>query len=658
MTKMPGKKARFPKSLQPMLATLVDAPFDEPGWVYEVKWDGYRAIAHINKGKVSLKSRNNKSFDEKFYPVHAALAKLGIDAVVDGEIVVSSDSGVSDFGALQNWRSEADGDLKFYIFDLLWINGYSLLDLPLVERKKWLTKFIKPNDLIQISESFDIPGTEFFKTATKMGLEGIIAKRADAVYSPGQRSKEWLKVKVGKRQEVVIGGYTNNDGTSKPFSSILVGVYDGKRLNYTGKVGTGFNVAQQKEMLKSFQKLKTKTCPFSEVPDVNKPSRFRPDPPHAAVTWLKPQLVCEVTYLELTSDGIMRHPSFKGMRADKDAAVVVLEKEKSTAAIMKKQSIIKAPTGKKTRGTLVNPSEDTQVREVNGHKLTFNHVTKMYWPKDRVTKGDMLNYYYQVAPYILPYLVNRPQSMNRYPGGINGKPFYQKDIKGKAPEWLSRMPYRSKDEDQDKEFLVCTDEASLLYMASMGAIEMNPWSSTVDKPDNPDWCIIDLDPDKHHFDKVIEAALVTKDVLDEAGVKAYCKTSGSTGIHIYIPLGKKYVYEESREFGRLIARIIHSRIPRFTSIERLKANRNGKLYIDFLQNRPEATLACAYSLRPKPGAPVSMPLHWEEVKKGLKITDFNIRNAMDRIKEQGDIFKPVLGKGINMAAAIKKLEKL
>lgn len=658
MTKMPGKKAAFPKSLQPMLATLVDAPFDEAGWVYEVKWDGYRAIAHINKGKVSLLSRNNKSFDEKFYPVHAALAKLGIDAVVDGEIVVASHSGVSDFGALQNWRSEADGDLKFYIFDLLWINGYSLLELPLVERKKWLAKFIKPTDLIQISESFDIPGTEFFKTATKMGLEGIIAKKAYSVYTPGQRSKEWLKVKVGKRQEVVIGGYTNNDGTSKPFSSILVGVYDGKRLNYTGKVGTGFNVSQQKEMLKSFQRLKTKNCPFSEVPDVNKPSRFRPDPPHATVTWLKPELVCEVTYLELTSDGVMRHPSFKGMRADKDATVVVLEKEKSTAAIMKKQSIIKAPAGKKQRGTLVNPTDDTQVREVNGHKLTFNHVTKMYWPKDKVTKGDMLNYYYQVAPYILPYLVNRPQSMNRYPGGINGKPFYQKDIKGKAPDWLARMPYRSKDEDQDKEFLVCTDEASLLYMASMGAIEMNPWSSTVDKPDNPDWCIIDLDPDKHHFDKVIEAALVTKDVLDEAGVKAYCKTSGSTGIHIYIPLGKKYVYEESREFGRLIARIIHSRIPRFTSIERLKANRNGKLYIDFLQNRPEATLACAYSLRPKPGAPVSMPLHWEEVKKGLKITDFNIRNSMERIREQGDIFKPVLGKGINMGIAIKKLEKL
>jgi bifunctional non-homologous end joining protein LigD len=653
-----GKKAAFPKILSPMLATLVDEAFDEPGWVYEVKWDGYRAVAHTKAGKASMFSRNNKSFDEKFYPVHAAVARLGIDAVMDGEIVVLNKKGLSDFGALQNWRSEADGELKFYVFDLLWLNGYSLIDLPLTERKQLLKKHLKTNDTIQLSESFDTPGRQFFATAQAMGLEGIIAKKTDSTYAPGLRSREWLKIKVARRQEVVIGGYTTNEGTSKPFSSLLVGVYDGKRLHYTGKIGTGFNIATQKDMLKSFKKLVTKTCPFTEVPDVNKPSRFRPDPPKATVTWLKPQLVCEVSYLELTTDGVMRHPSFEGMRIDKKAASVVLEKEKDTDAILKKQKIIKQPVARTDRKTLLNPTDKTQVRKVNGHELTFNNVDKYYWPKDKVTKRDMLNYYYQVAPYILPYLKDRPQSMNRYPGGINGIPFYQKDIKDKAPGWLKRFPYRSEDEDKDKEFLVVTDEASILYMASLGTIEMNPWSSTIQKPDNPDWCIIDLDPDKHHFDKVIEAAQVTRGLLNEAGIDACCKTSGSTGIHIYIPLGKKYTYEDSREFGRVIARLVQSRIPKFTSIERLKANRRGKMYIDFLQNRPQATLACAYSLRPKPGAPVSMPLYWEEVRKGLKMTDFNIHNAMDRIRSEGDIFKPVLGKGIAMKTALKKLDEI
>ena len=270
----------------------------------------------------------------------------------------------------------------------------------------------------------------------------------------------------------------------------------------------------------------------------------------------------------------------------------------------------------------------------------------------------MLNYYYQVAPFILPYLQGRPQSLNRHPNGINGESFYQKDVTGKAPSWIKTFPYFSNDEKQKKHFMVCTNEASLLYMASLGCIEMNPWSSRIDSPDNPDWCIIDLDPDKNKFDHVIETALVTKSILDAAKVPAYCKTSGSTGLHIYIPLGAKYSYEESKEFGRVIARLVQQELPVYTSIERPTAKRRGKIYIDFLQNRPQATLASAYSIRPKPGASVSMPLYWEEVKPGLKIQDFHIHNALPRLKEIGDIFKPVLGKGINMEKALKSLNTL
>jgi bifunctional non-homologous end joining protein LigD len=297
---------------------------------------------------------------------------------------------------------------------------------------------------------------------------------------------------------------------------------------------------------------------------------------------------------------------------------------------------------------LLNPKEETQVREIDGHTLKFNNLSKIYWPDVRVTKRDMLNYYYQIAPFILPYLKRRPQSLNRFPNGINGKSFYQKDVTGKVPDWITTHRYKSSDEPQDKHFLVPEDEAAVLYMASLGCIELNPWSSTIDNPDNPDWCIIDLDPDKNSFDQVIEAARVTKSILDDMNVSCYCKTSGSTGLHIYIPMGAKYSYEQSKEFARVVATLVHAELPKFTSIERKVSDRSGKMYVDFLQNRPKATLAAPYSLRPKPGAPVSMPLDWSEVKKGLKMTDFTIFNAVARVRETGDLFSQVLGKGVEL----------
>ncbi|RYY49487.1 MAG: DNA ligase D [Chitinophagaceae bacterium] len=640
-----------------MLATLVDKPFDAEGWIYEIKWDGYRALAYLTKGTVTLSSRNNKSFDEKFYAVRNALQQLKLEAVLDGEIVVVNDKGLADFGKLQNWRSEADGMLLFYVFDILWVDGRSLLELPLVERRSILENILpKDNDSILLSQAFDAKGTTFFKTAENMKLEGIMAKKADSLYLPGARSKEWLKIKTQTRQEVVIGGYTLNEGSSKTFSSLLVGVFKKNKLIYTGKIGTGFSEKLQQEMMAQFKPLITDQVPFSEEPDVNKPSRFRPNPPKAKAVWLKPNLVCEVSYRELTSEGIMRHPSFEGMRIDKPSRKVILEKEEDTAKIVKKQTgkknLIKPPK-KGERKTFLNPKEEAQVRPVDGHDIKFGNLSKIYWPKDKISKRDMLNYYYQVAEYIIPYLKDRPQSLNRFPNGINGPSFYQKDVTGKVPDWIPKFPYTS--EGQQKNFMLCNDEASLLYMASLGCIEFNPWSSTIQKPDNPDWCMIDLDPDKNSFNQVIETANVTRDVLSAAGIDCYCKTSGSTGLHIYIPLGKKYSYEESKEFARIIATLVHEQTSKFTSIERMIKNRGGKMYIDFLQNRPSATLASAYSLRPKPEATVSMPLHWEEVKKGLKMKDYNIHNAIAKIREQGDIFKPVLGKGINMAAALKKL---
>ncbi len=321
-------KNTLPLKLRPALATLVNAPFDGDEWQFEIKWDGYRALAFIDGANSQLKSRNDKLFNEKFYPVYEAIKKWKIKAVIDGEIVMLNDKGLPTFGGLQNWRSQADGQLMYYVFDILWLNGKDVTALPLTQRRKLLqAKVPKGSPTIRLSEAIDAKGKNFFEVARKMGLEGIMAKRKDSPYAVNERTNDWLKIKSNKRQEMVIGGYTLNHDTSKPFSSLLVGLYNKGKLIYTGKVGTGFSIDTQKKMMKQFKPLITKKVPFFDLPDINKPSRFRPNPPHATAVFLKPTLVCEVSYAELTSDGVMRHPSFEGMRIDKKASAVTLEKE-------------------------------------------------------------------------------------------------------------------------------------------------------------------------------------------------------------------------------------------------------------------------------------------------------------------------------------------
>jgi bifunctional non-homologous end joining protein LigD len=652
--------SKFPRDIKPMLATLVDKPSEKSGWLYEIKWDGYRAISYMNEGNVEIRSRNNKDFTKKYYPVTNALKDWKINAVVDGELVVVNDKGLPDFNALQSWRSEADGELVYFLFDLLWLEGHNVMNLPLKQRRKILEQIVPSASIIKLSENFDISGPEFFTLADKMGLEGILAKKEDSVYTPDARSKDWLKIKTQKSQEAIICGYTKNENTSKKFSALLLGVYHGKELEFIGPVGTGFTTQVQTEILEKLKPLLTKECPFEPEPDYNKPSRFRPNPPPAKVTWVKPKVVAEITYRALGSDGSLRHPSFKGLREDKQARDVTWEQSAPTPVLaddeqqMVSEKVARPVSGE--RKTLLNPKDETQVRNIGGHDIKFTNLSKIFWPEENTTKRDMLNYYYQAAPYMLPYYKDRPQTLNRFPNGIYGQSFYQKDVTGKVPDWIKKHEYYSETDQRAKNFLVIDNEASLLYVASLGCIEMNPWSSRTQTPDNPDWCIIDLDPDKNPFNQIIQTAQVTHEILEAIGAPSYCKTSGSTGLHIYIPLGGKYDYEESKEFGRALVKVVHAELPVFTSIERLTSNRKGKIYLDFLQNRPQATVAGPYSLRPKPGAPVSMPLFWEEVKPGLKMADFNIKNAIPRLKETGDIFAGVLGKGIDIKKVLKKLQ--
>ena len=662
------KKSAMPEDLRPMLATLIDEPFNEPGWIYEVKWDGYRTLAYMDKGKVELRSRNNNSFVEKFYPVYTALKNWPVKAIVDGEIVVVNEQGLSEFSPLQNWRSEADGELLMYVFDILWLNGIDCMELPLTERRDILRRLIPADGIIKFSENFEATGTEFFEVAKKLKLEGIIAKKADSIYSADTRTKNWLKIKTEQRHEAIITGYTRNEGSNKLFSALILGVYENDELLFIGQAGTGFSDKMQAEILKKLRPLETKKCPFKQEPVINKPTRFRPNPPKADVTWLKPKLVCEVRYQELTGDGIMRHPSFQGMREDKLSSEVVKEvvshgpssqqKKKdlpdSHLKNLQDQKII-TPSEGKARKTFLNPKEETQTRVVNEHELKFTNLSKLYWPKEKISKRDMINYYFTVVPYMLPYMEDRPQSLNRHPNGITGESFYQKNVAGKVDDWITTHQYKNTTHEGEKTFFVCTDEASLLYIAKLGCIEMNPWHSRIQSPDNPDWCVIDLDPDTNSFQQVVETAQVVKKILDALDIPSYPKTSGSTGIHIYIPLGAKYSYEQSKQLAELIVTFAHDELGDFTSLVRNPSKRKGKIYLDFLQNRAIQTIAAPYSLRPKPGATASAPLHWDEIKKGLRIQDFTIFNMLERVKSEGDLFKGVLGKGIDLNKVLKKI---
>ncbi len=667
-----GKQQAMPSGIIPMLATLTDDSFDDKDWIFEIKYDGYRAVSYIDDNDVTLMSRKDLSFNKKFPPVVEALKELGLNAILDGEIVALNEEGKSDFQLLQQWQKNGEGELVYYVFDLLWLNGYNLMDLPLVERKEILQQLLPEHPMIRYSDHIEDKGNQFFKAATQQGLEGIMAKERDSAYTPKLRTRQWLKIKTVQRQEVVIAGFTETRGSRSHFGALVLGVYENNKLIYVGHTGSGFTEKSLAAVYKKLKPLIIDKPPFATKPKTNMPC-----------TWVKPVLVGEVKFSEWTKDNILRQPIFVGLREDKNAKDVVKENAVHTDAAIqegetetrstKKQTSPKMPTKKTAKGstlkaegktqkvekTFLNDEEKEQVVTIDKKELTFTNLDKIYWPAEKYTKRDLINYYDQMAPFILPYLKDRPQSMNRHPNGINKPGFYQKNVSdGKVADWLVKHDYLSESDGETKQYLVCTDEASLLYMANLGCIEMNPWHSTTKKPENPSWCVVDLDPGNISFDKVIEAAQVIKQLTNDLGIDTYCKTSGSTGLHIYIPLGAAYDYDQSRQLAELIVNMAYNEMPSFTSLERSPAKRKNKIYLDYLQNRTIQTIAAPYSLRPKPGATASAPLHWEEVKKGLSIQDFTIENMYSRAKEVGDIFKPVLGKGINLKKVLGKIKSL
>lgn len=612
-------KVKMPKLIKPMLCTLITEPFGGDGWLFELKWDGYRAIGTKNKSDVQLYSRNELDFRPKFPEVTEALRNLKDNVVFDGEVVAIDSDGHAHFEWLQSWGHIREGSLHYYVFDILWHNGRDIQNMPLTERKKLLKSVVANNDVIRYSDHIERDGEALFKVAQKQALEGIVAKKADSTYRQDVRGQDWLKIKTHLRQETVIGGFTEPRGSRTYLGSLLLGVYDKGALKYVGHSGGGMTVNQLRDLQQRLLKLERKTSPFSTTPKANAP-----------VHWVEPKLICEVSFSEWTSEGSMRQPKFEGLRDDKAPKNVHKEKSKT-------------------------PVRDEQV-SLPGSSVSFSHLNKVFWPERGYTKGDLISYYQEVGPTMLTYLNDRPESLLRQPGGWADHGFFHKDINFDLPKFASSKTVYSESTKQDVHFLVCNNVDTLLYMAQLGCIEINPWSSRIKSLDKPDWAVMDLDPEDIGFKEVVSTALVVHEVCKEWGIKAFPKTSGKTGIHIFMPLGAQYTYEQARQFVQLVAIEVNKRIPKITSITRSPEKRQGKVYLDYLQNSKGQTLAAPYSVRPTKDASVSMPLDWDEVTITLKPSDFTIKNAIKRLHQRGDLWAPVLKEKTNIEKVLKNLE--
>ena len=618
-------RARPRGRYEPMLATLAaDVPAGE-GWVFEVKWDGFRAIATIRGGDVDIRSRNDKSFVERFPTVIRSLERAvrTPDCVLDGEIVAVGGDGRATFSAMQQGK---EGTTYLYVaFDLLEVEGEPLIDLPLTERRERLAGLLDGRQRgVQLSESFD-DGPTLYRAAQEQRFEGIMAKRADSRYEPGRRSRNWLKIKTQGRQELVVAGYTKGQGRrSGGFGALVLGVHENGVLRWAGNVGTGFDDKEIERLLAKLKPLRAEASAFAEVP---KMPRVR----KADVVWVEPKLVAEIKFAEWTHDGRLRAPVYQGLREDKEADEVERER----------------------------PAIEPELRK-GKRVLKLSNLDKPFWPDEGITKGDLLAYYRDVAPVLVPHLRERPFTMKRYPDGAHGKFFFQKDAPTHMPDWIPTARFEASTRDRPPkrrliDFALVNDALALLWMVNMGCIDMNVWYSRVDKPSRPDWVLFDLDPSPDvGFPETIQVALLIKKTLDLLELDSYPKTSGSEGIHILVPVARRHTYAETREFSEIVAGAIARAHPGLATTEWTKAKRRGVL-IDSNQNGEGKTIASVYSARPKPGAPVSTPLRWDEVNASLDPSAFTFDTVLERVAREGDLFEGVLTTKQSLSAALKTL---
>jgi len=615
----PGGRQRG--DYQPMLATLADEVPSGSGWLYEVKWDGYRVLAYVVGGEVRLTSRRGNDLTSRFSEVARAISRAtkSPDCVLDGEVCVLDEDGRSSFSVMQ----QGSGPLVYYVFDVLEVDGEPVLDAPLGERRKRLAKLLdRRGDTIRLSEAFG-DGEALYSAAKAQGLEGIVAKRVESRYQPGRRTRDWLKIKTHQEQEFIVAGYTKGKGRrARTLGSLVLAVMRGGELCYVGNVGTGFGEDEIERLMRVLRPLRRRTAPFREVPKM--PKVRRDD-----VVWVEPELVAEVEFAEWTHDGRLRAPVYIGLREDKEPSEVRREEPLPTEIRRGKRA------------------------------LRLSNLDKLFWPGEGITKGDLISYYRDVAPVLVPHLRNRPFTMKRYPDGWQGKHFFQKDAPSHMPAWIPTFSYRSTSratrEKRTLRYPLVNDELALLWMANMGCIDMNTWYSRVDRPARPDWVLFDLDPSPDvGFPEVVRVALLVKDVLDALGLVGFPKTSGADGFHVLVPVVRRYSYDQTRELAEIVAGTLARLHRGLVTTEWARAKRRGVL-IDANQNGEGKTIASVYSVRPRAGAPVSTPLRWEEVTESLDPASFTMEVVLDRIAREGDLHAGVLTARQSLGKALDAL---
>ncbi len=603
-----------------MLAETRAAPWSGPDWVFELKHDGYRLLASRVDGAAKLLFRRSSDATATFPEIARAVAALPFDVVLDGEVVVLDEAGRPSFQRLQKRgllkrgadvaRSAALLPATLFVFDLLALEGHDLRGLALVERKTLLARILPPAGALRYSDHVEAEGTAFYAEVERLGLEGMMAKRARSTYRAG-RSPDWVKVRLDASGDFVVAGLSPGEGQGGGYGALHLAVFADGRLTYAGRVGSGLGDAD-------LAAIAARLAPFRR----QGPSCSGPVPKGAGQLWVEPREVCEVRYKEWTAEHLLRHPVFLRFRDDKGPEECVRE----------------------TTDPAASPA--------------FSNLDKVFWPEEGYTKGDLIEYYRAVAPWLLPYLDDRPVVLTRYPDGILGKNFFQKDAPGSTPPWLRTERMWSEHAQREIDYFVVDDAEALAYLANLGTIPLHIWSSRVATLAYPDWCILDLDPKGAPFADVVTLARSAGELCDAMGVPGFPKTSGSTGLHVLVPLGGQLTYDQSRSFGELMARVLVERHPGIATVVRTPSKRGGKVYVDFLQNGHGRLLVSPFSVRPVPGARVSMPLRWEEVTAGLDPTRFTIETVPGLLAKAGqEPMRPVLGATPDLARALARLSE-
>ncbi len=644
-----------PASLRPMLAEPRKRAFDRDGWVFELKYDGYRIIATVREGAAALFTRNGNDITTSFPDVVAALEALPFsDFVGDGEVVVHDDQGLPNFQRLQK-RARLSRPLDIhhatttlpatlYLFDLLAFEDHDLRPLHLLHRKDLLRRIVPPAGALRYSEHVPDRGAELYQRVVAMGLEGVVAKRADSPYRAG-RSSDWLKVRADLVDDFVVVGWTDPAGGRTGFGALHLAAYHHGTLTYAGRAGSGFSDDQLAATHTVLLQAET-----TEAAATGSPTGRG----HHWVDPIRAGLVAEVRYKEWTEEGNLRQPVFLRFRDDKTLAECVKRAPADDLPLP-----ARGPGGAE-HGPAQGAAPAGEAAPAAGRvrrEVRITNPTKVFWPDSGYTKGDLVEYYDAIADWLLPYLRDRPLVLTRFPDGIHGKSFYQKDMPEWAPDWIRTETVWSDGSERELRYVICDNVETLLWVANSASIPLHVWHSHIGSLETPDWCVLDLDPKDAPFDDVIQVARALHELCEDITLPHYVKTSGSSGLHVLIPLGRAFTHEQSRTLGHLLSQVVVAERPDIATVERVIDRRGGRVYLDYLQNGHGKLIAAPFSARPRPGAPVSAPLHWDEVRHGLTILDFTISSAPARMQDLGeDPMRPALHEKPDLPASLRRLQ--